>query len=966
MLDRLARRARALLPLSGLLLSFVARAAVPQFAFSLPPGAGVEAAQQCGLKDRAVVLPALQLSLGGQDSPDSAFQEQNRIISSLGAEAEVFLHVSIGAGTLTGDVQRQVNDRVTALLQRLPIRSAPVRGLILEPVEPATNLDVLSFAVIGLAVQAKAARPDLRVMFVFPAGFIGRNSDTARRLATYFDLLGIAYTPGWEQDAKWIADNGLNKPLMFKLGRADAAAYAAARMETSETLQIIWADAPDRASLASTCAVDNLLNRFVTKDMNAVPAASVSFTLTGSAASKWFLSPTTDVAVLARVNGAAGRPAALRLHAGAVEGSIETQWFDVLSGARLPTGPLIKTPESLDQSASCECQFVLAFIHNASETNKPLSQTLDVKGRADLSVAEIIARWQQYREAQRQKLDNFIADCVMELHFESTNLIPAIDIMFHFKEFVKRDSQPEWQQIDSYVDGVKFGHNQEFPLPQLEPKKVLTQPLELTLDAKYNYKLLGTEDVNGVRCYVLSVEPAVPGEILFSGKIWIDAATFRQVKEYLTERDGKSNVLSNVETQLFDLIADDKGNKFNLVTSITAQQLTNAADRDFVIQKSYHFSGFIINGAQFDQELKGAYASDDPMYRDTDNGLERLVKKNGERVLDEKSGKTVKAIVGGAMYEAAYSFPIPIAGYSFSAFDYHGTGTQVSMFFAGPVLAANASKQYGPKFRLGLDLALSGLPGYNRIYAGNTQLTGQQMLTWEQSTGLRATWQMTAGLSFTASYYAAWDFFRPTSDTSPLYTMPRDGFSLMPSATLKYQHKGYIFTAQDTYVQRLGWRRFGYTNDPDPFHPNYNLYSMDFNKTYYLPKFMRAGWDFSYYGGNDQDRISRYWPGFFATPELHGIPGGVDSFDALAMGDATYGFNIFDVVKLEGMYAYARGRDLEESPAFKKFDGVEVNLGTAGPWATYLQGTVSYALDGNIDRYNSRWAMLFMIFKPLK
>jgi hypothetical protein len=33
---------------------------------------------------------------------------------------------------------------------------------------------------------------------------------------------------------------------------------------------------------------------------------------------------------------------------------------------------------------------------------------------------------------------------------------------------------------------------------------------------------------------------------------------------------------------------------------------------------------------------------------------------------------------------------------------------------------------------------------------------------------------------------------------------------------------------------------------------------------------------------------------------------------------------------------------------------------------TLIQGTVSYALHGNIDRYNSRWGMVIMIFKPFK
>jgi hypothetical protein len=44
---------------------------------------------------------------------------------------------------------------------------------------------------------------------------------------------------------------------------------------------------------------------------------------------------------------------------------------------------------------------------------------------------------------------------------------------------------------------------------------------------------------------------------------------------------------------------------------------------------------------------------------------------------------------------------------------------------------------------------------------------------------------------------------------------------------------------------------------------------------------------------------------------------------------------------------------------------VEVNFNTPGPLGTLVQGTVSYALNGNITRYNSRWAAYVLIFKPL-
>ena len=71
-----------------------------------------------------------------------------------------------------------------------------------------------------------------------------------------------------------------------------------------------------------------------------------------------------------------------------------------------------------------------------------------------------------------------------------------------------------------------------------------------------------------------------------------------------------------------------------------------------------------------------------------------------------------------------------------------------------------------------------------------------------------------------------------------------------------------------------------------------------------------------------------------------------------------------DLFKIDGLYSYARARDLSESSHFKKFDGAETNFNTAGPLGTLIQGTVGYAIDGNIARYNSRWSFSVMLFKP--
>jgi hypothetical protein len=398
------------------------------------------------------------------------------------------------------------------------------------------------------------------------------------------------------------------------------------------------------------------------------------------------------------------------------------------------------------------------------------------------------------------------------------------------------------------------------------------------------------------------------------------------------------------------------------------------------------FSDYVINSPNFSGTLAAEHGSDDPMYRDTDQGLRSLQKKSGVRVLVDQSVKRINALVAGVMYGGTFNFPIPFLGISKVDFDFHRTGAQLSTFFAGPILISDLSKQFRPKFRLALDLSLNGLPGQNRIYGNNTELVQGEVWTWEQTAGVRASWQATTHLSVTASNYFAYDNFLRTSQADEVYELPRNGLNVLPGLEIKYNLNGYVFDAQGTRGERIDWRPFGCISlaqppagcgfssaNPPPQNAllverpqnAFTLYSADLNKDYYLGKFTKGGWDLSYWGGDQLDRFSRYFPSFLASPRLHGIPPGTDSFDAIAMANVHYGFNVMDLMKVDGMYAYARARNLDESLQFRKFDGLEVNFNTPGPMNTLVQGTVSYALDGNIARYNSRWAVYILIFKPL-
>jgi hypothetical protein len=220
-------------------------------------------------------------------------------------------------------------------------------------------------------------------------------------------------------------------------------------------------------------------------------------------------------------------------------------------------------------------------------------------------------------------------------------------------------------------------------------------------------------------------------------------------------------------------------------------------------------------------------------------------------------------------------------------------------------------------------------------------------------------------LSVTASNYFAYDNFLRTYQAVETYQLPRNGLNILPGVEIKYSRHGYVFDAQGTRGERINWRPFGCVSlaptapgcgvspsgqSTNPPRENallmqrpqsaFTLYDADLNKDYYIRQFTKGGWDVSYWGGDQLDRFSRYFPSFLTSPRLHGIPPGTDSFDAIAMADVHYGFNVMDLVKVDGMYAYARARNLDESPKFRKFDGLELNLNTPAPFGTLLQGTV--------------------------
>ena len=134
------------------------------------------------------------------------------------------------------------------------------------------------------------------------------------------------------------------------------------------------------------------------------------------------------------------------------------------------------------------------------------------------------------------------------------------------------------------------------------------------------------------------------------------------------------------------------------LAGIEAEQLLNLAGRNLMLEKTYQFSDYVVNGEHFEAAVLAARDSDSHMYRDTDTGIRHLRKKDGERVLDPERQTRMKSLLTGVIYDGGFEFPVPMFGFSLLDFDFRDRGSQlsvVSLQVSAPLQKVSSSQSSG-------------------------------------------------------------------------------------------------------------------------------------------------------------------------------------------------------------------------------------------------------------------------------
>jgi Outer membrane lipoprotein-sorting protein len=148
---------------------------------------------------------------------------------------------------------------------------------------------------------------------------------------------------------------------------------------------------------------------------------------------------------------------------------------------------------------------------------------------ANITAKEIIAHLAENNHKRQQKLQAYTGR--REYHLLYTGIggrreaTLVVDVNYKFpdrKDFtIVSESGSHW--IVNHVFKKILDTEKEAADPGTQASTALTEE-------NYEVELLGKEDVNGRRAYILAVEPKTANRLLYRGKIWIDAADYALCK----------------------------------------------------------------------------------------------------------------------------------------------------------------------------------------------------------------------------------------------------------------------------------------------------------------------------------------------------------------------------------------------------------------------------------------------------
>lgn len=614
--------------------------------------------------------------------------------------------------------------------------------------------------------------------------------------------------------------------------------------------------------------------------------------------------------------------------------------------------------------------FVFTVEHNDAPRANVTKEALNITTQRGITVDEIIRNHQAYKSYQESIQPRYVARDATKLRFTMTGG-EAIEATIAGDYFSDPHGRADWVWQDFYLNGVKWKYGKIPELPLIQPEKVTQLPLDIHLTNEYRYELIRESDLLGYRTYEVRFQPppnAAANLPLYRGTVWIDSRTWARVRLAMVQLNLTGEILSNDERIDFQPFArvthapltpvevanTDPREIVWLPQVVNAQQVVSAAGRGTVVLRQTEFTDFRIDPADYEAHLAEAEKSDARMVRETKAGLRYLERTTaGERVVKEGFDSSRLFLLGGIHHDAGLEYPVvPLGGIDYFNFDLFHRGIQANVFFAGVVLAANATNPNvaNTHTNLGADFFGIAVPTTQSLYRNGREQLGEEVKNLPTRFSIRAGHPFLHFGKIDLSLRMEHDTYQRSENTAPSFAVPPDTFVISPTIEGQYARWGTTVTGWYSYNSRTTWKPWGNLAEYDPKQKTFADFGGSLAKSFYLPKFQRIGAEIDYMDGTRLDRFSQYGFGFFGAQRIHGIKSGSLLADRAILAHLSYGLVFSEQIRLEAFYDHGLIDNKLAGYAHEPFQGIGIAGQMVGPYGTLLRLDIGKTIGHNAQK----------------
>jgi hypothetical protein len=569
------------------------------------------------------------------------------------------------------------------------------------------------------------------------------------------------------------------------------------------------------------------------------------------------------------------------------------------------------------------------FVHAPPGTLEGTFATgVRVTARPTLTVDEVLARHQQARERQRRALNTLISSGRTVLTFEAPGFVAPITIA---AETVLYQSEGglEVEQRDIRVNGLALAGASGVPrLPLIEPERIATPPLALTLSSDYRYRLAGDEVVAGHRCYVLAFDGA-PASV--SGRAWISMEDFGLARLAFVQRTSRGPIVSNEQRD--DFMRGVEGDTVVWLPWRTeAHQMYEGPAHRTPIHRVTEIAAHELNPPDFEARLGAAHAGPAVMLRETDRGFRYLERTRASsaaepavRIVPARESERVRTLAFGAIIDPNITRPLPFAGLSFLDFNLLGSGAQINAFAGlGYGRAALTTPGIaGSRWQVVADAFAIAARYNDRVFIDGRERY-ELNLRQRPAHAMAGVMAHVAGpFRVRAEYHADHTALTRADTTAPDFIVPPSPTVHAARISVDVQRRAWSGDVWWSPAVRQRWRAWGTSGSgASPAEAGdartFQTFGASIARSFILSPKTVARMDLSWMDGRDLDRFSRYTFGTFDN-RLHGYPAASIRYDRGAVVRSVVSATLTPRLRVDGFVDAAA---VHERAAARRYVGV--------------------------------------------